>query len=206
MATPMQSIEIQQTPATTSCSCSIEPCGAPAAAEMDARAVCLDHFLSISFRELQARYDQLRNRECEPEETAAFNKSLSLWVGQAQRFSEDTSLEDQATKARLREALAWVTRTGRSLRRSPRFEKSVRVWLRREDSRRTWEEDTWTSTLSRHGASFVCRHPVEIGGTVFLMRKDKGTRAAAHVIYSRMDAEGCRQIGVELIDRDDFWE
>jgi PilZ domain-containing protein len=81
----------------------------------------------------------------------------------------------------------------------------VPVWLRREDSRRTWEEDTWTSTLSRHGAGFVCRHPVEIGGTVVLTRKDKGGRATARVVYSRMDSEG-RQIGVEFIDRDDFWD
>src|SRR5579863_7775194 len=115
MATPMQSIEIQQTPATSSCSCSIEPCGAPAAAEVDARAVCLDHFLSISFRELQERYERLRAQECEPAETAAFNKCLSSWVGQAQRVAEVSSLEDQATKARVREALAWASRTGRSL-------------------------------------------------------------------------------------------
>jgi len=26
------------------------------------------------------------------------------------------------------------------------------------------------------------------------------------VVYSRMNAEGRRQIGVELIDRDDFWD
>jgi hypothetical protein len=37
------------------------------------------------------------------------------------------------------------------------------------------------------------------------MRKDKGIRAVASAIYSRMDSEGRRQIGVELIDRDDFW-
>jgi hypothetical protein len=206
MATPMQSVEIQQTVVTSACSCSVEPCGAPAAAEVDTRAVCLEHFLSISFRELRERYERLRNRECDGAETAAFNKCLSSWAGQAQILAEDSCLEDQATKARLREALAWVSRTGRSLRRSPRFEKSVRVWLRREDSRRTWEEDTWTTTVSRHGASFVCRHPVETGGTVFLMRKDKGSRAAAHVVYSRLDSDGCRQIGVELINRDDFWD
>jgi len=60
--------------------------------------------------------------------------------------------------------------------------------------------------LSRHGAGFVCRHPIETGGKVFLLRKDKGTRAEARVVYCRLDSEGSRQIGVELIDRDDFWD
>jgi hypothetical protein len=53
----------------------------------------------------------------------------------------------------------------------------------------------------------VCRHPVETGGTVILTRKDKGgSRATARVVYSRMDSEGQRQVGVELVDRDDFWD
>jgi hypothetical protein len=38
------------------------------------------------------------------------------------------------------------------------------------------------------------------------MRKDKGSRAAAQVVYSRLDSEGRRLIGVKLIDRDDFWD
>jgi hypothetical protein len=41
---------------------------------------------------------------------------------------------------------------------------------------------------------------------VILTRKDKGGRASARVIYSRIDSEGQRQIGVELVDRDDFWD
>ncbi len=83
---------------------------------------------------------------------------------------------------------------------------AVPVWLRREDPRRTWEEDTWTTTLSRHGAGFVCRHPVDTGGMVVLTRKDKGGRVEARVVYSRLDSEGRRQIGIELIGRDDFWD
>jgi len=204
MASQIQSVGVQQAPERNPCS--VELCGERAAVEIEARELCLDHFLSISFQELQTRYESLRRQECDPAATAAFNEFLASWVGQAQGLVEDSQFEDKERKARLREALLWVSKTGRSLRRSPRVEAAVRVWLRREDSRRTWEEDTWTANLSRHGAAFVCRHPVEIGGTVFLMRKDKGSRAAAQVVYSRLDSEGRRLIGVKLIDRDDFWE
>jgi hypothetical protein len=97
-------------------------------------------------------------------------------------------------------------RRGLSQVRLPRLEASVPVWLRREDARHTWEEETWTSTVSRHGAGFVCRHSVEINGIVVLCRRDKGYRVQARVVYSRLDAEGRRQVGVELLGRDDFWD
>ena len=186
--------------------CSIEPCGEFVAAELNTGLYCLHHFLSISFQDIRSRHEHLRAKECNPATTGAFKEFLTAWARQAVSLVEDERLEDQATKARLSEALVWVSQATESLRRSPRSKTTVPVWLRREDPRHTWEEDTWTSTLSRHGAGFICRHPVETGGTVFLTRKDKGGRAAARVVYSRMDSEGRRQVGVELIDRDDFWD
>jgi hypothetical protein len=186
--------------------CSVDPCGDRAAAEVNTRPFCLNHFLSISFQELQSRQERLRGQEYDPAAIAAFKEFLTDWARQAESLVEDARFADQQTKARLLETLLWVSHAGKSLRRSPRLAAAVGVWLRREDANRTWEEDTWTSTVSRHGAGFVCRHPVEKGGTVVLTRKKRGGRAAARVVYSHLDAEGNRRIGVELIDRDDFWD
>ena len=52
----------------------------------------------------------------------------------------------------------------------------------------------------------VCRHLVEPGGTVVLCRRGPGDRARARVVYCRYDGDGRRQIGVEFIDQNDFWE
>jgi hypothetical protein len=187
--------------------CSIELCMDSASAEVDARLFCLNHFLSVSFQELQSRLQSLTGSERDPAAVAAFKESLAVWARQAENLADDARFADQETKARLLEALAWISSAGKSFRRSPRTAKAVPVWLRREDPRRTWEEDTWTSSISRHGAGFVCRHPVETGGTVILTRKDKGGgRVTARVVYSRLDSEGQRQVGVELLDRDDFWD
>jgi hypothetical protein len=186
-------------------SCSVESCGGVVSTEIDSRLFCVNHFLSVSFQELQARHKRLLQKP-DAVAAAAFKEFLSTWARQAEELADDARIEDQQTKARLLEVLAWISSTGKSLRRSPRTATAVPVWLRREDPRRTWEEDTWTSTVSRHGAGFVCRHPVEKGGMVILTRKDKGARASARVIYSRIDSEGQRQIGVELVDRDDFWD
>jgi hypothetical protein len=200
----IESVGVQEAPENPPCS--VDPCGERAAAEVETRPFCLDHFLSVSFLELQSSHEKLKGQECDPAATAAFKESLGAWARQAASLAEDVRFADNQTKARLLETLLWVSHAGKSLRRSPRVATAVPVWLRREDSRRTWEEDTWTSTLSRHGAGFVCHHPVETGGTVVLTRKNKGGRAVARVVYSRMDAEGNRQIGVELIDRNDFWD
>lgn len=185
-------------------SCSVESCADVVSAEVDSRLFCVNHFLSVSFQELQARHKRLLQKP-DAVAAAAFKEFLSAWARQAEDLEDDARIEDQQMKA-LREVLGWISSTGKSLRRSPRTATAVPVWLRREDPRRTWEEDTWTSTVSRHGAGFVCRHPVEKGGMVILTRKDKGRRATARVIYSRIDSEGQRQIGVELVDRDDFWD
>jgi hypothetical protein len=200
----IESVAVQE--AADSSRCSVDPCREFAAVEVDTRPFCLHHFLSVSFQEIQSRHERLRGKDCDPEATAAFKKALAEWARQAESLVAGSRFEDQQTKARLLKALLWVSQAGKSLRRSPRLTTAVPVWLRREDPHQTWEEDTWTSTLSRHGAGFICRHPVETGGTVVLTRKDRGRRAAARVVYSRMDSEGRRQVGVELIDRDDFWD
>ncbi|MGH9712679.1 MAG: PilZ domain-containing protein [Candidatus Acidiferrales bacterium] len=200
----IESIDIQEK--AESSPCGVDPCGKVAAVEVETHLFCLNHFLSVSFQELRSRYESLRSQECDPAATAAFKEFLAVWARQADSLVEDTHLADQQTKSQLLEALLWVSHAGKSLRRSPRLTIGVPVWLRREDARRTWEEDTWTSTLSRHGAGFVCHHSVETGGMVVLTRKDKGCRATARVVYARMDSEGGRQIGVEIIDRDNFWD
>ncbi len=203
METQIESVSLLLTAGDISCS--VESCADVVSTEVDSRLFCMNHFLSVSFQELQGRHKRLLQKP-DAAAAAAFKEFLATWARQAEELADDARIEDQQTKARLLEVLAWISSTGKSLRRSPRTATAVPVWLRREDPRRTWEEDTWTSTVSRHGAGFVCRHPVEKGGMVILTRKDKGHRASARVIYSRIDSEGQRQIGVELVDRDDFWD
>ena len=200
----IESVSVQA--AASDILCSVEACGERGAAQVEKRPFCEDHFLSVSFLELQSSYERLKDQECDAAATADFKELLTAWAHAADNLIENARFVDPEKKARLLEALLWVSSAGKSLRRSRRLATAVPVWLRREDSRQIWEEDTWTNTVSRHGAGFICRHRLEVGGTVILTRKDKGGRAMANVVYSRMDSEGRRHIGVELIDRVDFWD
>jgi hypothetical protein len=187
-------------------SCNVGNCGERAVAKLDMRAFCLDHFLSISFQEIRAHYDGLKSEPYDSNTMSSFRELSSIWAREAEKLVEESRFADEETKGKLLEALLWVSQAGKSLRRSPRVPTSIGVWLRREDPRRTWEEDTWTSTVSRHGAGFVLRHPVDMGGRLVITRKDKAMRAEARVVYSRLNSDGRREIGVEMIDRDNFWD
>jgi PilZ domain len=185
--------------------CSSEACGEPAVADFDARRLCMEHFLVVCFQELEARNERLKSNASDPE-TESLKNFLSASVEQVQKLSECDQFTDAQTKSQLLEFLLRASQLSKRLRRSPRLSATVPVWLRREDPSRTWEEETWTVTISRHGAGLVCRHPVEAGGTVVLCRRDKGSRVQARVVYCRYDGDGRRQIGVELLGRDDFWD
>lgn len=185
--------------------CSSEACSEPAVADFDARHLCMEHFLVVCFQELEARNERLKNQPADAE-TDSFKNFLNASVEQVRKLSEVDQFSDSQTKSQLLEFLLRASQLSKGLRRSPRRSASVPVWLRREDPSRTWEEETWTVTVSRHGAGLVCRHPVEAGGKVVLCRRDKGSRVQARVVYCRYDGDGRRQIGVELLDRDDFWD
>jgi hypothetical protein len=187
-------------------SCNVDSCGERAVAKLDMREYCLEHFLSVSFQEIRAHYEGLKSEPYDSNAMSSFRELSSIWAREAEKLIEEANLASEETKGRLLEALLWISQAGKSLRRSPRVPASIGVWLRREDARRTWEEDTRTRTVSRHGAGFVCRHPVEMGGRVVITRKDKAMRAEARVVYSRLNADGGREIGVEMIESDNFWD
>jgi hypothetical protein len=90
-------------------------------------------------------------------------------------------------------------------RRSSRKTASIPIWLRNEGRGPIWEEETETHVVSRFGAGLHCRHSIGADSIVIVIRRDSGQRAYARVRYSRYNAEGNRELGIEFIDKDDFW-
>jgi hypothetical protein len=190
-------------PALKASQCSVDGCDRVVSSEIERGPFCVDHFIAAALREMESRSASLKEKDVDSSVISAFKQLLTSCSEQAQMLCQTQSSQYQP---RLREVVRRATQMGKNLRRSPRVEACVPVWLRREDPRHTWEEETWTSTVSRHGAGFVCRHSVEINGTLILFRRDKGGRAEARVVYSRFDSEGRRHVGVELLNREDFWD
>jgi hypothetical protein len=165
----------------------------------------IEQFVSHFTDEIASRYDRVKQEDFPEDTTAAFRDFLADCGQQAKALAESEQATDSRQRERLLDLLLRIGDANQRLRRSAREKSAYPVWLRREDPGRTWEEETWTSTVSRHGAGFVCKHAVDVGGVVVLCRRDKGTRSEARVVYSRIDAEGRRQIGVEFTGQEDFW-
>src|SRR4029077_3075329 len=87
-------------------------------------------------------------------------------------------------------------------RRSLRKTASIPVWLRNEKLGPVWEEETDTQDVSRNGAGLRCRHLVQPGKMLVLVRRDNGQRANARVRYSQRSPKGDRRLGIEFIDND----
>lgn len=186
--------------------CSAESCPEHAIAELERRSLCVEHFVRDSRQEIESRSRQLHSSPWNGTAVALFKELLTSCSTQARNLLDAHEASLSPAKDHLLDLLLLTSQSNQHLRRSPRACKSVLVWLRREDPGQTWEEETCTSSISRYGAGLACRHRVEPGQTVFLCRKDKGGRARARIVYAHFDSSGDRQIGLELLDRDDFWD
>jgi hypothetical protein len=198
--------------------CAGASCNASAAIDFEGRSLCLDHFLPACIQELESRNERLRNLPFDASATDAFKAFSANCAQQAEKLAEklaanaadnrneDSRLSRAQAKTSLLDFLLRISQLSQQIRRSPRKVSSVPVWLRREDPHQTWHEETWTVSVSRHGAALLCRRPVEKGGTVVLCRKDKGSRATAQVVYTTRDSEGRKQIGVQFCDPINFWD
>ena|SRR2546425_82465 len=69
----------------------------------------------------------------------------------------------------------------------------------------TWEEQTRTKQLSPRGALLECQHPVRTGEILLVVRMDSGRQAQARVAWRWRKVGGPQEIGIEFLDRDNFW-
>ena len=179
--------------------CGMTSCDESAAIALRGRALCVRHFIPVCIQEIESRGERLKNGLYDEAATLAFKNFISACAEQASRFIQNDGLTDGSTKTSLEGFLRRVSQSGQRLRRSPRMSSSVPIFLRREDSGRTWEEETWTITVSQHGASLVCRHPVETGGALVLSRRftaviirKVGARLASSCLTATISG-GCRR-------------
>ncbi|MGA9889850.1 MAG: hypothetical protein WBQ31_20280 [Candidatus Acidiferrales bacterium] len=186
--------------------CATDFCHETAAIDFAGQRLCVEHFLPTCMLELESRSARLRELSFEPAATAAFRDFMATCAKQAEQLVAVSRFTHAHGKNGLLDFLLRVSQLSQRIRRSPRKNSTVAVWLRREDPYSTWQEETWTVSVSRHGAGLICHRPVQKGGTLVLCRKDKGSRAEATVVYTMRDAEGRKQIGVQFRDPTDFWD
>ena len=186
--------------------CTVLGCEKAAAASLDGVSFCQEHFISTCYKEID-RYTHLV-REAGFRRTAAesMHHFLTECTRQATDLSQHAEELDNLARARLLDILLSAADLSRHLRRSPRKVATLALRLHCEKPGRTWEEETKTRVLSRHGALVECQHPAQSGDALLVLRLDSGRQALARVVWCHQKEEGRREIGIEFLDCDNFWE
>ncbi len=185
--------------------CSVQGCEESAAGSLEGCSFCREHFISTCYEEL----DQCRNWQearLSPDTTSESVRQFLVecyrQVAQlASNVKEFTGLE----RAQLIDILLRATDLSRQLRQSPRLAASIPVELRCEEPGGAWEEETQTKQISCYGALLECQHPVRAGEILLVVRLDTGRQAQARVARRQRKIGGAQEIGVEFLDRDNFW-
>ncbi len=186
--------------------CSVQGCEEPAAGSLEVRSFCQGHFIFTCYEQLDqcSRWQEGRlSRDRTAESVREFLVECYLQVANlALNVKEFNRLE----RAQLLDILVRATDLSCHLRQSPRLAASVLVQLRCEEPGGAWEEQTQAKLLSRHGALLECQHPVRTGEILLVVRMDTGRQAQARVAWRRRTIGGPQEIGIEFLDRDNFWE
>ena len=186
-------------------SCSIAGCERVALATLDARSFCPEHFVSTCYQNID-RYTHFVKGKGNYEMTAeSMRHFLTECTGQATDLGHQVKNLDNLARARLLDILMSAGELSRHLRRSPRKVATLAVQLRCEKPGRAWEAETRTRVLSRYGALVECSHAAETGDALLVSRLDTGRQTQARVVWCRKE-EGRREIGLEFLDCDNFWD
>jgi len=185
--------------------CSVQNCEKPAASP-ESRCLCRRHLILTCYEQLD-EYRRWQEERLSPDGAAEplrqFLLECSLRVAKlALDLKEFTNLE----RAQLLDILLQVTDLSRHLRQSPRIAVSIPVQLRGQESCGTWEEQTRTRVISRHGAMLECEHPVKMEETLLVVRMDTGRQAHAQVVWRWRRVGGTQEIGIEFLDSENFWD
>jgi hypothetical protein len=190
---------------TTVEKCSAAGCDKSRAASLEGTALCLEHFISVSYERLD-HYDALRKGAgLAVTDTESARRFIHECSRNADEMEHDARELDNLKRAKLVHIILAASELGRHLRRSPRKAAAIAVRLSSDKLGGSWEEDTETVLLSQYGASVRCKHPAKPGETLEILRPDTGEKAQARVAWQRPDGTDEVRIGVEFVACENFW-
>ncbi len=186
--------------------CAIPGCERPSAAELETRALCRSHFIAHCYDLFDKYSHWLEENRFRDTNLELVRRFLCQCTQQATEISHKAADLDNLERARLLDVLLRAAEMGKLLRRSPRKVVSIAVRLSSEKLGRSWEENTKTHVISRHGAAVSCTHSVEAGDQLVLSRLDRDASVRARVVWRQGMAGAACELGLEFLHSDNFWD
>jgi hypothetical protein len=186
-------------------SCAFPGCPKSTEAALGDRHLCLEHFTVTCFEQLDDCERRLGSSLKLDQDPDSLQQLLTEFAEQAAKLAQRRTDLENLERARLCYIQIVAGEIGRRLRRSPRTATVIPIQIRGEENGRAWEEEAKTLTISRQGALIECRRPVRDGDRFLISRQDTGQQAGARVVWQRNMPEGKQEVGVELMDCENFW-
>ena len=185
--------------------CVFPDCGRAAAATLEGRALCLEHFLTACYEQ----FDRFLVWQQEPYDSVradSVRHFLDESTRQASELLETPRDLSNLERARLIDILSRAKELARHLRRSERKPVAIPVVLRSDTPGHAWEEITETQMVSLHGAKLQLQHMVRNRETLVVIRRDTLQEARAQVAWRRNAENGRLEIGIEFLNAGNFWQ
>jgi hypothetical protein len=186
--------------------CSFDGCAEPVITSLDANVFCYQHFLTSSYRRLEAIAAQIRDPQFHQFKAEAAGRFLEDCMRTAADVACSGATPTNLERARILDVLLWASELHGRLRRGPRLPLRIAVLLRCETPGKAWEEKTETQVVSRYGAQLTCKHAVSGGDTLTCVRLDTGARTETRVVWARQQISGEMDLGIEFSKDTNFWE
>jgi hypothetical protein len=165
--------------------------------------MCLAHFISTSYRKLEELNRSTHTWAVGGPAWDSARKFVKQCVQIGSSFSQEKHKLTNLERAQLVDITIWASELGQRLRRTPRNPFAVTIRLRSEKPGNSWEEETFTLDISRHGARAKCQHLVKTDDVLKVHRLDSGEQAVARVVWQRQTTPHTHEIGIEFIQGGD---
>ncbi len=185
--------------------CNATGCERPAAASLELRRLCREHFVVACYERLEECKQRLRDRSGGGSLADSVRQSVQECMRETADISQNSPDLDNLERARLLDILLWAAELSERLRRSHRLPISIPVRLRSEKPGRPWQEETHTQMLSRFGASVECKHEVTAGEILEIVRLDTEDRVQVRVAWAQKKSSGRSEVGLEFVSVKNFW-
>lgn len=188
-----------------SAQCGLAGCNEPAAALLEGRSLCREHFISVCQTRLEGYVQLQRERLLSETDSESVRHFIQECVRQAESLEMSVKGLIDEERRNLIDLLFAAAALGCHLRRGPRRAASIRIRVQSEGSAQRWEEEAETRLISRHGALVGLQHPVAIGEWLRVVRMENGREAQARVTWYRRKRRGQLEAGLEFTNCDNFW-
>jgi hypothetical protein len=189
----------------TNTPCRTVGCENPGVTVLENASFCCNHFIAHCYEELGTYSQMLSDHRLTETATVSARRFVQECLRQADLLENDSRNLDDSEKERLSDIILLASELGRNLRRSPRKPMTIQLLLSSEPPNGSWEEETRTQFVSRHGALVHCRHPARVDQTVMVKRLDTGQRDKARVAWLREKSVGNYELGIEFPENENFW-